>query len=75
MICMQKRAGAAEIDDFDVITTFGTSRPQSLRRNDDVEAALQYLTWAFEHMEKASCQTAARHTRAAMAALRTSVRK
>jgi hypothetical protein len=42
----------------------------TFRRNPDAEAVMQYLTWALEEMEKSGSQTAARHTRAAMAELR-----
>ena len=44
--------------------------PQMTFRNPDAEAAMQYLTWALEEMEKTGSEAAARHTRAAMAALR-----
>lgn len=39
-------------------------------RNPDADAAIQYLTWALEEIEKAGSQKAARQTRAAMAELR-----
>jgi hypothetical protein len=45
-------------------------REMTCRRNPDAEAAMQYLTWALEEMEKGGSRTAARHTRAAIAALR-----
>jgi hypothetical protein len=37
---------------------------------DAFEAALQYLTWALEEIEKAGSQEAARHARDALEALR-----
>jgi hypothetical protein len=59
------------IDISDAFRPFGTNSPQmTFCRNPDAEAAMQYLTWALEEMEKAGSQTAARHTRAAIAALR-----
>jgi hypothetical protein len=39
-------------------------------RNADTEAALQYLIWALEHIEKVGNQNAARHARLALEALR-----
>jgi hypothetical protein len=42
----------------------------TFRRNPDAEAANQYLLWALEEIEKVGSQKAARHTRAAMVALR-----
>ena len=45
----------------------------TFRRNPDAEAANQYLTWALEEIEKVGDQNAARHTRAAMAALRKAI--
>lgn len=42
-------------------------------RNADAEAALQYLVWALEHIEKVGNQKAARHTRNALEALRARV--
>jgi hypothetical protein len=42
----------------------------TFRRNPEAEAADQYLAWALEEIEKVGNQTAARHTRAAIGALR-----
>jgi hypothetical protein len=42
----------------------------TIRCNPDAEAASQYLVWALEEIEKVGNQKAARHTRAAMTALR-----
>lgn len=39
-------------------------------RNPDTDAALQYLIWALEHLEKAGNQKAASHASLALAALR-----
>lgn len=39
-------------------------------RNADKEAALQYLTWALELLDKIPDKAAARHTRLALEALR-----
>jgi hypothetical protein len=47
----------------------------TFRRNPEVEAANQYLTWALEEIEKVGNQKAARHARAAMAALRKGIMK
>jgi hypothetical protein len=47
----------------------------TFRRNPEVEAANQYLTWALEEIEKVGYQKAARHARAAMAALRKGIMK
>ncbi|MBR1236615.1 hypothetical protein [Bradyrhizobium sp. AUGA SZCCT0182] len=42
-------------------------------RNADAEAALQYLVWALEHIEKLGDKETARHTRRALEALRESI--
>jgi hypothetical protein len=42
----------------------------TVRRNADVEAALQYLIWALEHIEKVGNAKAARNARLAIEALR-----
>jgi hypothetical protein len=47
----------------------------TIRRNPDAEAANQYLVWALEEIEKVGNQKAARHARAAMAALRKGIMK
>ena len=44
----------------------------TVRRNANVETAMQYLTWALEYIEKANNQKAACHARMALEALRTS---
>jgi hypothetical protein len=41
-----------------------------LHRNADVEAAMQYLIWALEDIERAGNQKAAHHARLALEALR-----
>jgi len=40
------------------------------QRDPDVEAALQYLMWALEHIERAGNRKAADHARLAMKALK-----
>jgi len=73
----RKRAQAVPCD-FDISSDISdASRPirdeQSARTfpsNPDAEAAVQYLSWALEEIEKAGSQKAARHTRAAMAEMR-----
>jgi hypothetical protein len=42
----------------------------TVRRNATAEAALQYLIWALEDIEKAGNQKAAHHARLAVKALR-----
>ena len=42
-----------------------------VRRNAHTEAAMQYLIWALEDIERVGNQKAARHTRIALEALRT----
>ena len=57
--------------DGDISGTFRPVRNEvTFRRNPDAGAAMQYLAWALEEIEKAGSQKAACHTRAAMAALR-----
>ena len=43
----------------------------TVHRNSYAEAAIQYLTWALEDIEKTGNQKAAHHVRLAMEALRT----
>jgi hypothetical protein len=45
-----------------------------VRRNADAQAAVQYLIWALEEIEKQGNQKAACHTRLALAALRESTK-
>ena len=44
----------------------------TVRRNPDAEAAMQYLVWALEEIEKSGHQEAASHARLAIKALRDS---
>jgi hypothetical protein len=48
--------------------------PMTVRRDDSIKTALQYLTWALEEIEKTGDQEAARHVRIAFEALRASRR-
>jgi len=57
---------------------FDVARPDAFRQirgdvtdrcDSDCWAAIQYLNWALEEIEKVDCKKAARHTRAAIAAL------
>jgi hypothetical protein len=70
---IRKQAQAVP-SDIDVSDAFHPTQYQqssvTFRRNPDAEAAMQYLTWALEEIEKAGNQKAARHTRAAITALR-----
>lgn len=60
--------------DVDRSDAFRTIREEvTLRRSPDAGAAMQYLTWALEEIEKAGDQKAAHHTRAAITALRNGI--
>lgn len=48
--------------------------PMTVRQDDSIKAALQYLTWALEEIEKTGDREAARHVRIAFEALRASRR-
>jgi hypothetical protein len=59
-----------------VSDAFRPIRPDvTSRRSPEAEAANQYLSWALEEIEKVGNQKAARHARAAMAALRKGIPK
>jgi hypothetical protein len=44
--------------------------PMTIRRDTNAQAAMQYLIWALENIEKAGNQKAAKHARIALEALR-----
>jgi hypothetical protein len=56
--------------DGDSFEAFVLSDRQATPRNADEEAAVQYLTWALEAIERARSRKAAAHTRTAIVALR-----
>jgi hypothetical protein len=55
--------------DLDTSDAVAIRSEETFRRNPDAEAAIQYLTWALEMIEKVGSGKAASHTRAAIAAL------
>lgn len=67
---MESIRNQAQLVPFDIDISVPIRHEMTFRRNPDAEAANQYLTWALEEIEKVGSQQAARHTRAAMAALR-----
>jgi hypothetical protein len=56
-------------------TELDTHSAMTVDRNADLEAAMQYLSWALEHVEKAGDQEAASQVRQALEALRKGARR
>jgi hypothetical protein len=63
-------AHAQQVEDEQNRTRYEQST-MIVRRNAHTEAAMQYLIWALEDIERVGNQKAARHTRIALEALRT----
>ncbi len=57
-------------DEYSEIFSSGTSGAMTSHQNEDALAAIQYLTWALEHILKIGNQSAARHAQVAINALR-----
>jgi hypothetical protein len=51
-------------------TDFDTNSPMTVRRDENVETAVQYLVWALEHLEKTANRKAVHHARIALDVLR-----
>lgn len=72
----QAQVVPVDLDISDAIPPIGDKRSSvTFRRNPGAEAAVQYLTWALEEIEKIGNQKSARDARAALAALRKGIQQ